>query len=393
MGLTNSNIVFIGNFSYPKGMAETKRIKMFIDYLINKNFDVKLLILRQGEEFRVDGNIYTEENGVTYRTIGGRIKLNIYMIFWLPHYFFSGIKQLYRWKKRNSNNILYVTHGATIENIIFILFGKFAGYFVVFDIVEDNTFIQERLHPFGKIKWFIGEKLEKHIAFLADGIIVISTYLENIYREIVGCRVPISLIPISAEAYNVTTRKNSDGVVRLVYSGSFAKKDGVEILVDAFKRVYESSVDCILLLTGKGANLPIIKERITNHKAIKYVGYLEDDEFYKFLYDADILCATRIGSIYANAGFPFKLGEYLATGNPVIVSDVGDVGIYLENMQDAIIVEPGSVSALAEAIIYCIEHKEYARAIGANGKRQCKKHFSPQVNGEKLLSLLREVVT
>ena len=54
-----------------------------------------------------------------------------------------------------------------------------------------------------------------------------------------------------------------------------------------------------------------------NSKII-YFGLIPDDDYYQFLKDADVLLMTRIDSPYANSGFPFKLGEYLATGNAVI---------------------------------------------------------------------------
>jgi glycosyltransferase involved in cell wall biosynthesis len=59
---------------------------------------------------------------------------------------------------------------------------------------------------------------------------------------------------------------------------------------------------------------------------------------------------TRVGSGYANAGFPFKLGEFLATGNPVITTNVSDVSVYLENYKDCIIVTPEKINEVAASI-------------------------------------------
>ena len=60
----------------------------------------------------------------------------------------------------------------------------------------------------------------------------------------------------------------------------------------------------------------VLKELLTRKldKFILSTGFLLEDEYYKILPHSDVLLMTRINSKYANAGFPFKLGEYLASG-------------------------------------------------------------------------------
>ncbi len=69
--------------------------------------------------------------------------------------------------------------------------------------------------------------------------------------------------------------------------------------------------------------------------------------------NSDVLCMCRKESGFANAGFPFKLGEYLATGNPVICTKVSDVEYYLDN-EDVYLIDPGcpdQISASLERIM------------------------------------------
>ena len=144
----------------------------------------------------------------------------------------------------------------------------------------------------------------------------------------------------------------------------------------------------MLLLAGRGSNEDIdpVKKNIEKKDSIKYVGYLAD-ELNAFLRDGDIMCMTRVGSRFANAGFPYKLGEYLASGNPVIASNVGDVGLYLENKNDAILIEPNNVQAIQQAIEYLIDNPIEAMKIGQNGKQKCKEYFDPHKNGRLILDL------
>jgi glycosyltransferase involved in cell wall biosynthesis len=142
------------------------------------------------------------------------------------------------------------------------------------------------------------------------------------------------------------------------------------------------------LLTGKGSHMRLVKHRIVADRGIQYLGYLSDAEFYQVLQKADVLCMTRTGSAYSNAGFPFKLGEYLATGKPVIASKVGDVTTYLKDREDAFLIAPGDVAALEGAMEYCIDNYDTAVKIGRSGMQKCRKFFNPEINGKMLLDLM-----
>ena len=97
---------------------------------------------------------------------------------------------------------------------------------------------------------------------------------------------------------------------------------------------------------------------------------------------------TRINSGFANAGFPYKLGEYLATGNVVIATKVSDVENYLENYKDAILIEPNDKDQLRIAMKFCIENEEQSIQIGKNGQLKCEKYFNPDINSQLLFNLL-----
>ncbi|MBU5613465.1 glycosyltransferase family 4 protein [Geomonas azotofigens] len=384
------NVVFMGKFGYPAGMASTKRIQHFLDYLNGVSASTKVL------QLRATGAVAAEERagnylGTDYLRIGADIKLDLTLIPALFRYHREGIAALRRWRVAAGKNVLYSYGGVTVESVFLILAAKRLGYRVIFDIVEDNTFIDDKLSLPGKLRWLAGEVLDRFFLGLADGVVVISNYLKDLYGRKVAASVPLCLIPISAKCEAESRAGREPGPMKVVYAGSFAKKDGIEQLLDAFESVQEKKGNCILMLCGTGTSVKLYQPRIAANPAIQYVGYLEDTAFYQFLQGADVLCVTRTGSTYANAGFPFKLGEYLATGNPVIVSDVGDVRRYLSHMEDAIIVEPGNVTAIAGALEYCLDHPETAAKIGLSGADKCRRYFDPTANGRLLLQLIRKL--
>ena len=124
---------------------------------------------------------------------------------------------------------------------------------------------------------------------------------------------------------------------------------------------------------------------------VHYMGYLDDTAYYSALNSADIPCMTRIDSEYTNAGFPFKLGEFLATGKPVIASRVSDIDRFLLNRHNALLVKPGDSNEISKAAEYLMDNPEDAAIIGRRGREVAKSFFDYKQQGKALLTFLENV--
>lgn len=110
----------------------------------------------------------------------------------------------------------------------------------------------------------------------------------------------------------------------------------------------------------------------------------------KHLANAYVLLITRNNSAFANVGFPFKLGEQLATGNPVITSKVSDVGLYLKNIESAFLINPEDPDESAEMLTFVYDNPELARTVGQKGRKACEQYFSPVTNSPAFYLLLKK---
>jgi len=391
----NVNIIFAGNFIYPHGMAEAKRIQNSIDSLKGTSYKASVLLFRQAHAGRDDNYLSGDHDGTPYRTIGRDVALNWKLPFTLIKYLMSGLAYITNRRRPFQRDIIYVYMEPNIESVLFLLYAKLIGYKLVIDITEDHYFLSKDAHIFSWIKAKTSEFFMRHIDFFTKEIIVISTHLKNKFDHMYDGRISVSLLPISVNLGNFS-KKSSDSrkPLKMLYAGSFAEKDAVENLIDAFNVACETHHNIELILTGKGVDesrMEAILDRARSSPfsgKITYAGYLDDSDFYQVLRDCDIPCMVRTDSFYSNAGFPFKLGEYLATGQPVIASNVGDVNVYLENMRSVMLVGAGSVNEIVEAIDFLVSHPDKAAQIGENGRRVAQKYFSTEVVGSKLLNIL-----
>ena len=64
--------------------------------------------------------------------------------------------------------------------------------------------------------------------------------------------------------------------------------------------------------------------------SIVFTGIVSAADIPQILKNAAVLALDRPDSLQAQCGFPTKLGEYLLTENPVIVTKVGDIPLFLE---------------------------------------------------------------
>lgn len=383
------NIIFFGRFDYPHGMASTKRVQHFVDYFAERECQPKVLVYRPDNFSSADNIFFGFHKANRYKIIGSKIRKN----FLFPFYFILSYPFLFstlvQWQNRKLRNVFYVYDNIDIENLFFVLFAKILGYKIVVDIVEDYSLTNEKLGFKKKLKIKTISLLEKKLPYLADGIITISSYLQNKFESILKNKEKVVLIPISAEVKDNRTRLKND-LIRYVYSGTYGKKDAIDLLLKGFAAFAKKHDNVELVLLGKTKNT-VLMEQIKQIKQVRYLGYLPDEEFYTALLNADVLCMTRTGSLYANAGFPFKLGEYLATGNAVIASDVSDVSKFLEDQVDALLIEPESEVALIEAMEYFYNNPDKRLEIGQNGKNKCRQYFNPKINSEVLYNFIRQI--
>ena len=108
--------------------------------------------------------------------------------------------------------------------------------------------------------------------------------------------------------------------------------------------------------------------------------------------ECDILCMTRTNSRFANFGFPFKLSEYLSTGNILLATNVGDVGLYVQDKVSALVVEPENPSEIAKAIKYVDTHHEESLKIAHSGHEIMKERFSVENIGKIFIGYLKTII-
>ncbi len=394
--MTNKiNLVFMGWFTYPRGMAGTKRIQNTINALKEyPNISTRVILQRQSSADNILSGVH---KGIPYETVMGDL-LRARMFVALPILYYKTCAALKRALRPDHKNMIYFYGPLFFDSVVPLSYAQRIGYKIVFDVVEDFGLTKEVSRSF--YRYMVGNvsnRLSSRIKDLSAGIIVISSYLEEKCMMLTQGKVPLHYMPISVDMDCFPEKPiRMKSIISFFYSGSFGKKDGLPVLLDAFDRLAGKYENIHLVLTGRG-DREAMKEFFARMEMSRYKdrielkGYLNEDDYYSLLNDADIPCVTRVDVAFAHAGFPFKLGEFLATGKPVIASRVSDVNKFLVHGYNAMLVQAGSSAEICEAAEFIIDDPESAAAIGARGREVAKSYFDYKQLGKSLLAFLESL--
>lgn len=223
-------------------------------------------------------------------------------------------------------------------------------------------------------------------ANMYDIIMPITTYIKDMYIEH-GRTKPIFLNPIIVDTaeFSYFSKEANAKTTHFLYCGNLLYTEEMEILFREFSIVRNEYSDSILEVVGGGVNINSTKALLKKYKllcqnlkidnSVTFTGNLSHTEVLKHYGKADAFLLPRPFRDYSKAGFPTKLGEYLATGKPVIAFGTGDLPLYLDDGVSAYLVMDESIGKFAEKIIEVIQDNS-SNAVGNRGANTAEKEFS-----------------
>lgn len=133
-------------------------------------------------------------------------------------------------------------------------------------------------------------------------------------------RVVVHLSAVGATSMPIERSERSLRTFKVVYAGSLEPYNGIGQLLDAMDLVSE---DIRLEILGDGSMAEVVAERASRDHRIEYLGRVQHSVVVARIREADVLISLRdLGHPVSRFSFPSKLVEYMASGVPVITSDL-----------------------------------------------------------------------
>lgn len=166
-------------------------------------------------------------------------------------------------------------------------------------------------------------------------------------------------------------------------TGRFARQKGHRFLIEAVARIRGEFPSLKLVLAGGGKETHTIQSQIHHlglEDATTMLGECENSTVIHRM--ADIVVLPSLWE-----GLPYVLIEAMAAGKAIVASGVGGVTDAVVDGENGIIVPPGDVDALSEALVRLLQDRELSNRLGKNARATAVEKYGI----EKMINRLEEI--
>jgi glycosyltransferase involved in cell wall biosynthesis len=392
------NIKIITDSSFPVGLASANRIMSYAKGLVKNNCNVTVICLipTESPDLVFNSFISGHIDGVNYSYPSGRTIRNKYFLkrridntLGIFKTFFTLLFE----EKDNKTDVIIYYATSTFSALLLFVVSRIRR--IIF-LKEES----ELPHVYLIKNHYIRNFLFKQIHYLLfDGFLLMTKRLEKYFKEENNLSTPCIHIPMTVDFDRFNNIEKKGEIKKYIaYCGTLNNaKDGVDILINAFGQVAKDFPELYLYLIGECVSkevcqsyTSIIETQQLTEKVI-FTGRVNKDAIPVLLCNATILALARPSSLQAEGGFPTKLGEYLATGIPTIVSRVGEIPDYFTDEVDIFMVEPGSVESLTNKIKEILKNYNFAMEVAGRGKAIALDHFNYNIQIDKLINFIKSL--
>lgn len=192
-------------------------------------------------------------------------------------------------------------------------------------------------------------------------------------------RISVVMNGVESASFRVAQAPGSDAEVRLIYSGTLARYQDIDLLLEAFARAHRVRQDLRLCFSVSSPFEPY--EAHARQLGIRdSIEVIEDgfDELPGRLAASDIAVLPRT----ACPGIPQKLLNYMAAGKAIVAS-AGSAKV-IEHERSGLIVPNGDVDAFADALLRLAGNPALARELGDSARRDVERSYSWQQSAATL---------
>ena len=156
----------------------------------------------------------------------------------------------------------------------------------------------------------------------------------------------------------------------VLFVGRHETRKGLDVLVRAWSLMPS---DATLLIAGDGPATAGLRRVTAHDQRVRWLGRVSEHEKWRLLTTAGVLCAPSLGG----ESFGVVLLEAMASGLPIVASDLPGYRTAVGNRGAALLVAPGDPTALATALRGVLDDPTRADARAALGRARARECTMP----------------
>ncbi len=395
--LEKPHIVFLGQNGFPCGYAEIQKLRLLAKSLLYAGCKVtvinRLWILGQcpeGFEPEVSGTFedidYIFACGTPHRPLTF-LKRNLRRVL-------SIIKEILALRKLNRKMKIggaIISIGSFWEVIYYRIISLLFSFPIVLSITELFTAIYPIKNPLIRLNALL---LDRYAFRFVHGSMPINEFfVENIKKY--SSRKPLLKVPVLVDF------SRYDGIIRkpdekyLLFCGSLAYLEVIFFILRAFDGCHTVG-ETFLYLVVNGpsylfSELEHAISQVNKKQFVKVFSKLSDAELSHMYVNSYALLIPLRPTVQDRARFPHKIGEYCASGRPIVTTNYGEIQSYFTNSQTAMIASEFNESVYATIMDEILSNPKLADEVGINGKYVAQKEFDYKLYGERIKQFIQSL--
>ncbi len=164
-----------------------------------------------------------------------------------------------------------------------------------------------------------------------------------------------------------------EGEPLVIFVGRLVRHKGIEYLLQAIRQL-----EARLLVIGGGdyaGKLRGLAESLGLGEKVVFVGHVPESEKPEYFAACDLLVLPSVSRLEA---FGIAALEAMASGKPVVVSDVPGVREVIDDGVEGLLAEPMNPDDIAIKVRHLLEDPQERKAMGLAGRRKVEKSFTVQ---------------
>lgn len=178
-------------------------------------------------------------------------------------------------------------------------------------------------------------------------------------------------------------KKQEQGVFTYLFIGRLEEEKGVRQTIKAFNRLGD---DSRLLILGSGSLKGFVEGACERNKSIEYLGVKPYDEVPGVHAMADVFVLPSIPHRLWEEQYGMVFLESMAAGNPIISTRTGAIPEVVSD-KEGILVKPGSVDELVEAMRLLYDDGKKLKRMSRNCKKRAKRDYDARRVAKALVKL------
>jgi len=227
----------------------------------------------------------------------------------------------------------------------------------------------------------------------ADLIIATSQKVADYVLDFSQARGKVHVIPrgVNYDRYRPYMPRVPSSIkpLTLGFMGSLKPHRGVASMLEAYARIMRKIPNSRVRIIGDGPERPELEamcQSLRIHNRVQFTGAVAPVEVPHQLGEMDIALAP-----YHNDGegcfSALKICEYMASGLPVIASDISPVNRVIEHLKTGLLVPPGDVDSIVQSVIWLHRNPGLSTRLAEHGQRQALGGYTWSANARRVLEL------